>query len=127
ESGSSIPGPWPERRASRNSFHANARAANAIAVTEVVGVLVMVGAFLDRVTDAAIVREDVALAQSLRTPSAHFEHSFVAFAQRIGVHSLPGGVAPREVDVVVLPGVPVEHRVLVAQHPRLHQNILVAI
>ena len=35
----------PERRASWNSFHANARAANAIAVTEVVGVLAMVGSF----------------------------------------------------------------------------------
>jgi hypothetical protein len=45
EGGSSIPDLRSEIRAPWNASHANARAAMAIAVTVVVGVLVMVGAF----------------------------------------------------------------------------------
>jgi hypothetical protein len=72
----------PERRASRNSFHANARAANAIAVTEVVGVLVMVGSFLKLSDDGTSVREDRVFGQAETMPLTQIKHPFVAFAPR---------------------------------------------
>ena len=65
--------------------HRNADAAMVIAVTDVVGVLVMMGSFLWLVEDARSVREGDHSTQSNIHHRQRFKQPFVAFAPRGGV------------------------------------------
>src|SRR5262245_44588595 len=69
---------------------------------------------------AAIAAPEIA---SANAPSANARPS----ARCMLIGSLLSRLAALEVDVVVLPGMPVEHGVLVSEHPGLHEDILVAV